>query len=87
MCICRYEELFQPGLHYEAVRYDLSDLVKRGLMLLGRFNGSSNATQGSTQMQQMVAAAASKALETFNFLGQLDVIAYAAQKVCAKSLP
>jgi hypothetical protein len=29
----------------------------------------------------MVSAAASKALETFNLLGQLDVIAYAAQKV------
>jgi hypothetical protein len=68
-------------VHYESVRYDLRDLVTRGRELLAKFNGSSNTTQGSTQMQRMAAAAASKALETFNFLGQLDVIAYAAQKV------
>jgi hypothetical protein len=78
---CSFEELFKPGVHYEPVRYDLSDLVKRGQDLLSRFNGSGSKTQGMTPLQQMTAAAASKALETFNFVGQLDTVAYTAQKV------
>jgi hypothetical protein len=78
---CSYEELFKPGVHYEPVRYDLTNLVARGQELLAKFNGSGTATNSSAAMQRMAAAAASKALETFSLLGQLDVLAYAAQKV------
>jgi hypothetical protein len=69
-------------VHYEPVRYDLADLATRGQQLLAKFNGSGNEPNGTTTMESMAAAAASKAIDTFSFLGQLDSIAYAVQKVC-----
>jgi hypothetical protein len=63
------------------VRYDLKNLVSRGQELLAKFNGTVNTTNSTTPMQRMAAAAASAALDAFSILGQLDAIAYAAQKV------
>lgn len=70
-------------MHYEPVRYDLNDLVARGQALIAKF---SNDTQGKIQMQQMAAAAGSKALEAFNLVGQLDALVYAVQKVTKDSI-
>ncbi|WIA35946.1 hypothetical protein OEZ86_004325 [Tetradesmus obliquus] len=73
-----FDEIFQAGVHYEPVRYDLNDLVTRGQALIAKF---SNDSEGKIQMQRMAAAAGSKALEVFNLIGQLDALAYAVQKV------
>jgi hypothetical protein len=74
----RFEERFEPGEHFEPVRYDLADLLSRGQELVNKFKSGG---KNQTEMLDMAAAAGSKALDVFNLLGQLDALTYAILKV------
>ena len=75
ICMCRYDDLFRLGEHYETFRYDLSDVVERSKELLDRFNKS------DPSLSTMAKHASDTAVKVFNFYGQLDALVYAALKV------
>jgi hypothetical protein len=66
-----YLHHFTPGVHYEAVRYDLSDVAERTRLLI------KEAQRDPSRLERMAAAAMERGVEVFHFLAQADCMAWA----------
>jgi hypothetical protein len=75
LCAWSYEELFKPGQHYEIFKYDLSDFVEQTYGLLEKFD------KGDVALLDVARRASDRAIEVFNFFGELDSLMYAVLKV------
>jgi hypothetical protein len=61
---------FTPGVHYEAVRYDLSDLPSRTYQLI------QEAKKDPSRLERMAVQAVVEGLKYFNELAVIDSVAW-----------